>query len=261
MATATIQTTNLEELIQAISFGMLSDAEAVETKIFGKSVLQMNALHNKKLAESYWRLDSNAFGGTQPAPIFMKLDALIIGGLPVVMLLANELTDSLLVKELGAQDLEYVPIGFMDLHKKSEGIFAVSGLGISKQYQGNGLSKLLIYGGIKIAGAKELFIPTQLSNAAAHYSWLHLSPLEVVSADVFHNESDTIVYNASIPKEPEKILETHTKKKGVLVPFKKVRSYWKTYDVFPPVIGYRPGTKGGLYVDEKHMINPCRCSH
>lgn len=65
----------------------------------------------------------------------------------------------------------------------------------------------MICGGVKIAGVEELYIPTQLSNVHAHYAWSHLSPLEIVSRDIFHNEPDTILYKAKIPEPAEKILE------------------------------------------------------
>lgn len=174
--------------------------------ILGKNVLKKDALENKDLANSYWKLDGNAFD-TQPAPKFMKDDTLIFGGCPVTMMLPKEKTEGKLVEELEAGDLGHIPIGFMDLHKISDGKFSVSGLGIAKPYQDKGLSKYLIYGGAKMTEMEELTITTQLSNPQAHYAWLHLSPLKIKSADVFHNEPDTVIYKAEIPEPYEEILE------------------------------------------------------
>jgi len=175
--------------------------------------------------QAYWLLDQNAFSSSQPAPIFMKMDALVLGGCPVVMMLPNKLTNPELVKELKAQSLEYVPIAFMDLHKISPGNFSVSGLGVAKQYQGKGLGKNMIYAGVKTAEINTLIIPTQLSNVAAHHAWLHLSPLELISSDVFHNEPDTIIYKAKIPKNKEEILNHVKTKEGTHVGFSIFKAY------------------------------------
>ncbi len=194
-------------IIDSVGFSMIgmNDGLVCSGEVLGKELLDYNAFHDKKLAKSYWKLDGNAFDD-QPAPIFMKLDALIIGGLPVVMMLPQEETDQGLVKELDAEDLGHVPIAFMDMHKTGERDFVVSGLGVAKPYQGMGLSKYMIYAGVKVSGANTLVIPTQLSNKKAHYAWHHLGPLEVLSSDVFHNEPDTIVYKAKISDPKDKIL-------------------------------------------------------
>lgn len=201
----------LEGLIDNLQYGLLAmpenhNAMIEEEYILGKKVLKLDALANKELANAYWKLDSNAFNN-QPAPIFMKLDTLILGGCPIVMMLPKEKTNPQLIKDLEAENLEYVPIGFIDLHKIEKGKFTASGLGIAKPYQGKGLSKYLIYGGAKIAGIKELYIPTQLNNTQAYFAWMHLAPLEVVSSNVFHNEPGTVIYKAKAPQQKEEILK------------------------------------------------------
>src|SRR3989338_10332848 len=104
------------------------------------------------------------------------------------MLLPAGLADRGLCEALEATSLDYVPIGFLDLHKIGDGKFTASGLGVAKPYQGLGLSKYLIYAGAVIAGIEELIIPTQLSNSQAHFAWKHLSSLEVIADNVYHNE-------------------------------------------------------------------------
>lgn len=246
----------LEGVIEGIYYGILAmqqnhGALVKEDSVFGKPVLKLDALIDKDLARAYWKLDGNAFDD-QPAPIFMKDDTLIFGGCPIVMMLPKEETDCKLVDELEAKNLDYVPIGFMDLHKIDEGIFTVSGLGIAKPYQGTGLSKYLIYGGVKIAGVKELYIPTQLSNAEAHFAWLHLAPLEIVSADVFHNMPDTILYKTQIPDPAENILKPIKKEASanlLYIPFDNVKDVWqvkKTEGEKVKVIGYIPLPAGKL---------------
>ncbi|MBM3199324.1 hypothetical protein FJZ53_00180 [Candidatus Woesearchaeota archaeon] len=201
----------LEDLINNISYGIIAmpenhDALIEEEYVLGKKILKLDALSNKELANAYWKLDSNAFDN-QPAPIFMKLDALILGGCPILMMLPKEKTDPQLVKCLEAENLDYIPIGFLDLHKIENGKFTASGLGIAKPYQGKGLSKYMIYGGAKIAGIKELYIPTQLSNKQVQLAWAHLAPLEIVSSNVFHNKPDTVIYKTKIPEIKEEILK------------------------------------------------------
>ncbi len=200
----------LDDIVNSIVYGVMAMPENHETMIkeelvFGKKVLKLDALTDKNLAKAYWLLDGNAFKD-QPAPIFMKIDTLILGGCPIVMMLPKEKTDPELVKELEAEQLEHIPIGFIDLHKTAEGKFSASGLGIAKPYQGKGLSKYLIYGGVKIAGIQELYIPTQEGNKQALYAWAHLQ-LEKVYTNLFHNKEDTVIYKAKIPKPAEKILE------------------------------------------------------
>lgn len=237
---------SLEEIIDDVCYGVLAMPEnyadlVKEEHIFGKKVLKLDAITDKKLAKAYWKLDGNAFDD-QPAPIFMKDDTLIFGGCPIVMLLPKEKVDKTLIAELEADDLGYVPIGFIDLHKIAEGKFTASGLGMAKPYHGKGLSKYLVYAGTKIAGVNELLIPTQLSNSQAHYSWLHLGPLEVVSADVFHNKNDTTLYKAKIPQPYENILkpvETIKSNDSFIIPFDKVKEKLKGKNA--KVIGYLPG--------------------
>ena len=101
----------------------------------------------------------------------------------------------------------------MDMHKIAPGKFSVSGLGIAKPYQKKGLSKYLIYGGVKAMGVKELIIPTQLSNVQAHNAWRHLGSLEIFCMKPFHNEEDTVVYNVKVPEEPWKILYNQRRSK------------------------------------------------
>lgn len=202
---------NLEEVISNVCFGALAmtDNHSALVKVdnvLGKPVLTLDGLADKELMKAYWKLDGNAFDD-QPAPVFMKLDTLVLGGCPIVMMLPKSKVDESLIAELEADTLDYVPIGFMDLHKINDGTFAVSGLGISKAYQGIGLSKYMIYAGVKVAGVEQLYVPTQLSNAPAHFAWLHLAPLEIVASDVFHNEPDSIVYKASVPECAEDILK------------------------------------------------------
>ncbi len=204
-------TNNLEEVISNVCFGVLAmkdnqPALVKEDNVLGKPVLALDGLADEGLMKAYWKLDGNAFDD-QPAPVFMKLDTLVLGGCPIVMMLPKDKVEVALIAELEADGLEYVPIAFMDLHKINDGTFAVSGLGISKAYQGMGLSKYMIYAGVKIAGVKQLYIPTQLSNAPAHFAWLHLAPLEIVAADVFHNEQDSVVYKVTVPECVENILK------------------------------------------------------
>ncbi len=204
-----------ETVLEKMCFGVLCLAENAGhlvkcESVLGKPVVHLDAAADKALTKAYWKLDGNAFDD-QPAPIFMKLDTLVLGGLPVAMLLPKEYADPALCESLEAGSLDYVPIGFLDLHKIDEGKFTASGLGIAKPYQGLGLSKYLIYAGAVIAGIEELIIPTQLHNAAAHLAWLHLGPLELLSADVFHNEQDTVVYKATVPWPAKDILKPHKK--------------------------------------------------
>ncbi len=209
---------NNSQILNHLSYAFLGHnyAEMVcESSVFGKPVLNLDALLDKNLAKTYWLLDGNAFGDL-PAPDFMKLDTLILGGAPISLVLPKEYVDPQLVQELEAEHLKYVPIGFIDLHKIGFGKFAVSGLGIAKPYQKKGLSKYLIYGGTKITGAKELIIPAQLSNSAAQHAWQHLE-LEVISDDVFHSELDTVVYSGKVPDNLEDILKKHSSKEIVAV--------------------------------------------
>jgi len=181
-----------------------------QQSIFGDPTLWLDALKDKNLGKTYWLLDGNAFDD-QPGPPFMKLDTLILGGCPLCLVLPKEDCNPVLVNELEVNGSSHVPIGFIDMHKVSDTTFSVSGLGVSKPYQGMGLSKYLIYGGVVTTGAKELIIPTQLSNTPAHKAWKHLGPLEILCDDPFHNEEDTIVYKGKVPKEPWKILYSQRK--------------------------------------------------
>lgn len=200
-----------ETVLEKMCFGVLCLAENAGQlvkceSVLGKPVVHLDAAADKALTKAYWKLDGNAFED-QPAPIFMKLDTLVLGGLPVAMLMPAGSADPEFCDAIEAASLEYVPIGFLDLHKISEGKFTASGLGIAKPYQGLGLSKYLIYAGAVIAGIEELIIPTQLSNSQAHFAWKHVGALEVIVDDVFHNEPDTIVYKVKVPKPVELILK------------------------------------------------------
>mgnify|MGYP006291509191 CR=1 FL=1 len=237
----------LGAILDNLSFATLGRGKNIASgnSVFGKEVLGLNAFENNRLAKSYWKLDGHAFDD-QPAPIFMKLDTFILGGLPVTIGLSGEEVETSLLEEIDAEGLEYVPIGFMDMHMNGEKEFTVSGLGIAPEYQGRGLSKYLIYGGAKISGAQKLTIPTQLSNAQAHYGWLHLAPLKIASLDVFHNEADTIVYDASIPQTKEDILSPLGDRdlEGELVPFSELEFFVK--EGFSKVVGY---SEEGLYLE------------
>ena len=203
--------TGKEAVLEEMCFGVLCLAENAGhlvkcESVLGKQVLHLDAVADKGLMKAYWKLDGNAFDD-QPAPVFMKLDTLVLGGLPVVMLLPAGFADPELCEDLEATSLDYVPIGFLDLHKIDEGKFTASGLGIAKPYQGLGLSKYLIYAGAVIAGIEELIIPTQLSNSQAHFAWKHLGSLEVIADNVYHNEPDTVIYKAKVPQPKELILK------------------------------------------------------
>lgn len=238
-------------IMKDIEFSMIgSNKELIKCdKVFGKELLWMNALSDKGLAKAYWKLDENAFNG-MAASMFMKLDTLILGGYPFVMFLPKEKADKKLVKDIAAEGLEYVPIGFLDLHKISENKFTTSGLGIAKPYQGKGLSKYLIYAALKTAGAEKLIIPTQLSNSFAHYAWLHLGELEVKANDVFHEEADTIVYSAKVPENLEEILKP-LKNKDAENGFKKVPfNDFKKLEKGDKIAGYKNSTSSYLLVKE-----------
>jgi hypothetical protein len=132
------------------------------------------------------------------APIFMKMDTLVLGGLAVCMFLHKDDADPALVKELGADGLEHVPIGFMDLHKIDGETFSCSGLGIAKPYQGKGMSKYLIHAGLMISGLQKLYITTQLGNKMAHHAWMHLAPLHIEKIASFHDAEGSIIYSAEV---------------------------------------------------------------
>jgi hypothetical protein len=243
-----------QSILEEIVFGVLTmssnySSMVKDNEVMGKTVVGLDALVDKKLAAAYQKLDANAFDD-EAAPAFMKLDTLIIGGCPVAMMLPNRYANNDLKKEIGAEDMEYVPIAFLDLHKTAEGKFTASGLGVSKQYHGKGLSKYMIYGAAKITGMKELVIPTQVHNAAAHFAWMHLAPLTVLSADVHHEEEDTIVYRANIPNPVKCVLDPVSNEydrfagKIKAIPFADVKEKLAGRDA--QVIGYSP--KGLLVV-------------
>lgn len=222
----------LGDLLGHIQYGILAvtenqDVLMKQQEILGKKVKKIDPLAEKAMVKAYWKLDGYVFGDLS-APMFMKWDTLILGGCPVLMLLPKSEVEVMLVTALDAQDLQYIPIGMLDLHKICDGRFVASGLGIVKEYQGKGLAKHLIYAGVQIAGIKDLMIPTQLSNAAAHYAWMHLSPLEIMSADVFHEKEDEIIYRSFI-ENPESILMKSVscadKAEYLTVPFKELKKF------------------------------------
>ena len=139
----------IESLVENLEFGVIGYNGNFEhlikcNSVLGKNLTYWDGLANNYLAEVYWKLDGCAFDN-QPAPKFMKLDTLILGGCPICIFLPKVEVDKGLVKKLGAENLDIVPIGFMDMHKIGEGKYVCSGLGIAKEYQGNGLSKYLIH--------------------------------------------------------------------------------------------------------------------
>ena len=186
---------NLKKIIENMQVGVIGyNTSIAEKECFGKPVLEFDGLNDKDMAEAYWKLDGNAFD-SMAAEKYVKLDTLIMGGVPVCLFLDKDNIDFDLKSEYNV-DLSYYPIGFMDLHKKQEGDYVCSGLGIAKQYQGIGLSKYLISAGIEVAGVENLIIPTQLSNDIAIKAWKFLGNLEVIAENPLHNENDTMVYEA-----------------------------------------------------------------
>lgn len=175
--------------------GVVGHDIEISKECFGKPVLFFDGIADKEMAKTYWKLDGLAFTEGMSAPEYMKLDTLIMGGLPVCLFLKSDEIDGTLIEKFGT-DLEYYPIAFMDLHFKGDGAYACSGLGVAKEYQGNGLAKHLIAAGIHIGEIDTLYIPTQESNGPAMATWSKLG-IEVVSNDVFHTESDTIIFKAS----------------------------------------------------------------
>jgi len=185
----------VEEKLYAGIIGYEPDIKTM--KCFDKPVLFFDGLKNNEIAETYWKLDANAFGGCEmAAPKYMKLDTLIMGGVPILMFLDKNDIDINLKNEYKT-NLDYYPIGFMDLHFKGNNNFACSGLGIAKQYQNLGLSKYLISAGIHIANIDKLLIPTQQSNKIAIKAWNFLGTLEIISSNPFHDEKDTFIYQAT----------------------------------------------------------------
>ncbi|MFC1704893.1 hypothetical protein ACFLZ6_01025 [Nanoarchaeota archaeon] len=251
----------LEEIVFGV-LGMASNYSSMvkDEEVMGKTVVGLDALVDKKLAETYHRLDANAFEG-EAAPAYMKLDTVIMGGCPVAMMLPNRYANNDLKKEIGAEEMEYVPIAFLDLHKTGEGKFVASGLGVSKQYHGKGLSKYMIYGAAKITGMEELVIPTQVHNAAAQFAWMHLAPLTVLSADVHHEEADTIIYRANMPNPVKGILDPISKDydkfagKIKSIPFADVKEKLAGRDA--QVIGYSPN---GLLVVSYQDVKASRAA-
>lgn len=182
-----------DDMLKNIKIGVIGyDSPVSSQECFGSQVLSFDGLNDKAMAEAYWKLDGNAFD-SMAAEKYVKLDTLIMGGIPVCLFLDEENVDLSLKDEFGSQ-LSHYPIGFMDLHKKSEGSFVCSGLGIAKQYQGIGLSKYLITAGVKVAGIESLIIPTQLSNEVAIKAWNFLGKPKVIATNPLHNEEDTLIY-------------------------------------------------------------------
>lgn len=251
----TMENKKLENTIQAGVIGLPENFSLIkQNNIFGKPVLLMDGVKNKDIAKAYWQLDGNAFGNMS-APKFMKMDALVLSGPATGLFMPNEMADEDL-KSLMGKDLEYYPIGFMDLHKITEGKFVCSGLGIAQAYQGKGLSKYLIYAGVSISGAKELIMPTQLKNNAAHYAWSHLSNISVISKFPFHDEADTIVYKAVI-NDPENILLG--KNYDFLEEYKKNKTMYENYEKEQKGVNGTvmiSGKEYPLYPGGKHVVWP-----
>lgn len=197
-----------EELKSKIKFGVVGCSYEPSSLVKynlanGEKIIHINGLNNKEFANAYWSLDKNAFG--TPAPKYMKLDTIIMGGVGIAMMLPKKYADSSLVKELNAENLKDVPIGFMDMHHNGNNNYSCSGLGIAKQYQGKGLSDLLINSGLKITKTKSLLVPTQLSNIAAHKAWIKaLGPLMIYKVNPLHDEDDTVVYLGGKTHSPHK---------------------------------------------------------
>ncbi len=258
-----------DNLVKQVTFGVIGHKQnwgklIKADSVLGQCILTLDGVKDKKLAEAYWKLDGNAFG-KMSAPKFMKLDTLVLGGLVVCMFLHKNDADPALVKELGAEDMEYVPIGFMDLHKVDEKTFSCSGLGIAKPYQGNGLSKYLIHAGVKIGNVHDLTVPTQLSNFMAHYAWLHLGSLWIDMIKPMHEEEDSLVYNIIVAKSPEEILTTKILKTAELlkmkdayeVPIYCITKHPEKYDNSEdPVIGYTGNSL--VFEDLRPYTSACR---
>ena len=175
-------------------------------KILGKEILNLNAMEDQTLSNSYWKLDGNAFE-KQSSDKWVKNDTLLLGGCPVVMFLPKEYVEKEVIEDLEANDLNYIPIGFIDLHKISEEKFSVSGLGIAKKYQGKNLSKYLIYAGMKIPEVKELYITTQTDNEMSSYAWKHMGKMKLLYKNPLHNEENSVVYEAKVPIPCEDIMK------------------------------------------------------
>lgn len=198
---------DLDEKIKFVTTGY----NKIEGKeVFGKSVDNIDPIENKQFATSYWLLDGNAFDN-MPAEKWVKFDYVFLSGIPIAMTIPNKYANEELKQKIKAENLKDVPIGFVDLHPINGNKFVASGVGIAKPYQKNGLSKILLYGALKITDAEELLVPTQLSNEFAHYMWLHVNDMELLSFDVLHSQEDTMLYNIKVPSPLEKILEPKDK--------------------------------------------------
>jgi hypothetical protein len=135
-------------------------------------------------------------------------------------------------------------------------------LGIAQQYQGMGLSKLLLYGGIMISGAEEILIPTQLSNAMAHFAWLNLSPLEILKIAPFHTQGDTIIYKAATQHFVASFPTVHKVKIGPVVGFDALAANSALYEG-SLVVGY---SSAGLIIpstahEEKDVVETPHAKH
>ena len=251
--------TALDALLEHITFGTVAAAHNWPTAVKadtvnGKPILLYDGLKNEKMAIAYWLLDGLAFGDT-PAPKWVKHDMLINGGLPICMFVDKQHAAPALVGSLKAEELDHVPIGFMDLHPCADGKYSVSGLGIAPPYQGKGLSKHLIHAGAVMAAMKQLIITTQLSNAKGHHSWLHLGPLELLHVKPLHDKNDTVVYAASVG-DPARILQPiHDHAVWPIVEFSKLLQEPQKY-IGWKVCHYAPT---GLVLDADHDYGGC-CS-
>ena len=254
MKTKTLETSDdddLESKIEFFTIGSHSCSLIKKYEVYKKPVHMCSGIARRDIAKFYCLLDQNAFTDSQIVPEFMKVGFSILGGLPILMTLPKSVADPCLVKECEevaeANYINDIPIGFMDLYHLGNETFSVSRFGIAKQYQGKGLSKRLLYAGMKIAGVKELYILTHLSNKAAHHVWLHLSPLEINSVNILDNNPDAILYKTKIPDKLEQIFLKHNRKTKELVPFEQVKSHFY-HSTHINVVGYKQGIDGGLYV-------------
>lgn len=188
---------NIKEFVNKHIYGGIIGYDIdpkIKTFFGGKPTLFFDGLNNISAAEDYWKLDAKAFGGSA-AQKYVKLDINILGGESYLLLVDSVATYPVL-KEYYKKDTPHYLIGFMDLHKKQDGYFVCSGLGIAPEYHGLGLSKYLISLGISMSGAKKLLIPTQKNNIAAINAWKFLGDLETIMEKPFHDEPDTVILKA-----------------------------------------------------------------
>ena len=218
-----------KQLLEDLVVGIIATTDHIPhmckaNEIFGKPIHTVDAIADPEFAKAYWSLDALAFGSLS-SPKFMKMDCVLAGGCSIALLSKQKEVDPQYLQSIGAQSLPLVPIAFLDLHKIAEGLFTTSGFGIAPPYQGLGLSKYLIYAATIAAGIEHLKIPTQLSNVAAHKAWLHLGPLKVVSASLFHDCPDSMLYQAHAPQDPKQILQEPQLQAGEWFEHSKIQGY------------------------------------